>query len=335
MKKIYLSIFTTLAALSLNAQLTDANHSPTAGNMFSTYQCDSLAINPGATGAGAIWNYAAIATRSSIVNNYTAAVNSTTPFPIPGVTVASALSNLSYYKSTASDLRYYGGNISVGVIAASLYYSTSAITAVYPMSLNSTSSSATSGSISIPAVSQTGTFTGSSNTIADGTGTLILPSGTYANVIRVVTTQTINFTVQLGPGTVNQKNYEYFNAGTKESMFTISTSTINAPLAGNSTQTIVTRAKPLVTAINENKTNTIELGVFPNPSSTTVNFVTENTEAKQVFIYDVTGKLVEKQNLIDGKVKLDVSNYNTGLYMYSVIGNANQTLKSGKITVSH
>jgi hypothetical protein len=55
----------------------------------------------------------------------------------------------------------------------------------------------------------------------------------------------------------------------------------------------------------------------------------------QIYLIDVTGKLVEKQNLTDGKLKLDVSNYTTGLYMYSVIGNANQTLKSGKITVSH
>ena len=334
MKKIYLSIITTLAAFSVSAQLTDANHSPVAGDMFSAYQCDSTSISAGASGAGATWNYAAIATRSSIVNNYTAAVNSNASYPQPGVAVASALSNMSYYKSSAASLNYWGGNIQVGVIAATLIYTSPAVIAAYPMSLNTTSTSATNGSISIPAIAQSGTFTGNSSTIADGSGTLVLPSGTYTNVLRVVTSQTINFTVQLGAGSVNQKNYEYFKVGVKEALFSINTSTIVSP-AGTSTQTLVTRTKPLITSLNENKAVAFELGVYPNPSSTTVNFVTENAEAKQVVVYDITGKLVEKQNLTEGKLKLDVSNYNTGLYMYSVIGNANQTLKSGKITVSH
>jgi len=334
MKKIYLSIITTLAAFSASAQLTDANHSPVAGDMFSTYQCDSTGITAGASGAGATWNHATITTHSSIVNNYTAAVNSNASYPQPGVAVASALSNMSYYKASATSLNYWGGNIQVGAIAATLIYTAPAVIAAYPMSLNTTSSSVTSGSISIPSIAQNGTFSGNSNALADGSGTLVLPTGTYSNVIRVVTSQTINFTVPLGAGTVNQKNYDYYNVGVKEALFSITTSTIVSP-AGTSTQTLVTRAKPLTTSVNENKIVTFELGVYPNPSSTTVNFVTENAEAKQVLVYDITGKLVEKQNLIEGKLKLDVSNYNTGLYMYSVIGNANQTLKSGKITVSH
>lgn len=332
MKKIYLSIITTLAAFSASAQLTDANHSPAAGEMFSTYQCDSM-ITPGASGAGALWNYATIVTHSSIVNNYTAAVNSNASYPQPGVAVASALSNMSYYKGSAASLNYWGGNIVIGSVAATLIYTSPAVVAAYPMSLNTTSSSVTSGSISIPAAAQTGTFTGISNTIADGTGTLVLPTGTFTNVYRVVTTQTINFTTSIS-GTVTQKNYDYYSVGTKEALFTISNATIGTQFTSPSTQTIVTRSKPLVTSVNENKAVTFELGVYPNPSSTTVNFVTENAEAKQVLVYDITGKLVEKQNLIEGKLKLDVSNYNTGLYMYSVIGNANQTLKSGKITVS-
>ncbi|MBL7910447.1 MAG: T9SS type A sorting domain-containing protein [Bacteroidia bacterium] len=336
MKKIYLSFFTALAGLSLNAQtLTDANHSPAAGDMYSTYQCDSAAISTGAAGAGALWNFTGVATHSSIVNNYTATANSNASYPIPGVQMGSAASNLSYYKSSATSYNYWGGNVTIAAIAASFVYSAPAVLAAYPMSLSTTSNAATAGSVAIPALSQTGTFTGNSTTLADGTGTLALVTGTYTSAIRVVTSQTINFTVQLGAGSVTQKNWDYYNVGTKEALFTISTSTIVAPLAGTSTQTIVTRHKPLVTGIKEANTTSFNLVVFPNPSSTTVNFATENTEAKQVAVYDVTGKLVAKQNLTEGKLTLDVSSYTTGLYMYSVIGNANQTLKTGKITVSH
>ncbi len=335
MKKIYLSIFTALAGLSLNAQtLTDPNHSPANGDMYSTYQCDSTGITTGASGAGAFWNYGTIVTHSSVVNNYTATTNANASYPIPGVQVGSAASNLSYYKSSSTSLNYWGGNITAGALAATLIYSSPAVSASYPMSLNTTSASATAGTISIPALSQTGTFTGNSTTLADGTGTLVIPTGTFTGAIRVVTSQTINFTIPLGTGVVTQKNWEYFNVGTKEALFSISTSTI-VSLAGTSTQTVVMRHKPLVTGINEKNATSFNLVVFPNPSSTTVNFATENTEAKQVAVYDVTGKLVAKQNLTEGKLTLDVSSYTTGLYMYSVIGNANQTLKTGKITVSH
>ncbi len=336
MKKIYLSIITTLAAFSLSAQLTDLNHSPASGDMFSTYQCDSM-ITPGASGAGALWNYAAIATRSSIVNNYTAAVNSNASYPMPGVSVASVLSNMSYYKSSATKLNYWGGNIVVGPVAAALIYTASAVKAVYPMSLSTSSNAVTGGTINVTApLAQAGTFVGNSAAIADGTGTLVLPTGTYSTVIRVLTTQTINFTTPLASGTVTQMNYDYYNVGTKEALFSITNSTVLTSLSPlPSSQSIVTRFKPLVTSLNENKAVAFELGVYPNPSSITVNFVTENAEAKQVLVYDITGKLVEKQNLTEGKLKLDVSNYNIGLYIYSVIGNANQTLKSGKITVSH
>lgn len=336
MKKIYLSIFTALTGLSLNAQtLTDANHSPVAGDMYSTYQCDSLGISAGASGAAALWNFTSVATRSSIVNNYTATANANASYPIPGVQLGSAASNLSYYNSTASNLTYWGGNVTIGAIAASFVYTASAVRAAYPMSLNTSSTAVTAGNVSIPALSQTGTFTGASGTIADGTGTLALVTGTYTSAIRVVTTQTINFTVQLGSGSVTQKVWDYYDVGTKEALFTISTATIVAPLAGTSTQTIVTRHKPLVTGIAANNHTSVSMSVYPNPSNTNVNFATENTDAKTVLVYDVTGKLVEKQNLNEGKLKLDVSDYTNGLYIYSVIGSNNQALKTGKITVSH
>lgn len=336
MKKIYLSFVAVLAGLSLNAQLTDANHSPASGDMFSTWQCDSTSINPGASGSGALWNFSSIITHSSVVNNYTATANANSTYPIPGVQLGSVTNNLSYYKSTSSDLKYWGGNISVSGISASLIYSTPAIIAAYPMSLNTTSTSATNGTINIPALSQTGPFTGNSNTIADGQGTLVIPSGTYTNVYRVVTTQTLNFTVQLGSGSVTQKNFDYYSTTTKDALFSITTATVVAPLTGTSTQTVVSRKKPAVTtALTSNNSKVVDLQVYPNPSTANVNFVTESIEAKSVMVYDVTGNLIASQDFSEGKLKLDVSNFSTGLYMYSIIGAENKSLKSGKISVCH
>ena len=336
MKKIYLTLLTALAGLTASAQLTDPNHSPAAGDLYSNWQCDSTTINPGAAGAGASWNFSAIATRSSIVNNYTVAANTNTSYPTTsGEQVSAGSSNTSYYKNSSTSLNYYGGNVTVGTTAATLTYTAPAVVAAYPMSLNTTSSAATSGSITV--LAQNGTFSGNSSAIADGTGTLSLPNATFTSAYRVVTTQTVNFTASIATGTLTQKNYSYYDLSKKEALFTIATSTLVTSLSPtSSTQTIVTRSKPtLPTGINEAANTVVNLSVYPNPSNTFVNFATESTDAKQIILHDITGKLVEKQNLSEGKLKLDVSSYSAGIYMYSVVGSNNQTFKTGKITVSH
>ena len=333
MKKIYLAFFTILTGLSINAQtLTQANHAPVSGDQYSNFQCDSTAILPGASGTGVTWNYSTLVIHTGIANNYSTSVSTSTSYPAADIAVYSSTANINYFKSSATDLNFYGGNINIGAVNATLNYTSPAIYAKYPMSLATTGTSNIGGTIA--AFSNNGSFSGNSSVVADGTGTLVLPARTFTNVMRVVTTQTINFTVIL-PGTALQVTYDYYSGSLKTPVFSIVSSTLTSSL-GNSNQSYVYVAKNYSTVgVKENKQTLIELAVYPNPSSSNLNFVTESNEAKQVLIYDITGKLVEKQNFIDGKLKLDVSNYNTGLYMYTVIGNANQTLKSGKVTVSH
>ncbi|MCW3077874.1 MAG: hypothetical protein JWO32_2483 [Bacteroidetes bacterium] len=332
MKKIYLSLLSLTCAMGINAQtLTQANHAPAAGDMFSVYQCDSTNITPGASGAGAVWNYSTIVTHSNIVSNYTASAVTNTAYPNADIAVASGTNDISYFKSTTSNLKYFGGNINLGAVAATLNYTSPAVYAGYPMTLNSNTTSTTGGALYISG--NTGSFTGNSNVVADGTGTLILPGATYTNVLRVVTTQTLNYTVSIITGVVTQLNYNYYAAGIKNPVFTISTSTLTG--AGASTQTFVTRSKPSSVGIEKNTMNTIEMSVFPNPSNSFVNFATESKNAASVTIYDLNGKAIETKNLINGSVKLDVSNYSVGIYSYKVISNTNHVLKTGKLSVAH
>lgn len=334
MKKIYFLVLAAFTGFGAQAQsLTQANHAPANNDQYMTFQCDSASVTPGAGGAGLMWNYGSIATRSSVVNSYTASSTTNTSYPGSDIAVYSSTSNISYYKSSSTELKYYGGNVSVGGIAATLQYTSPAIFAAYPMSMSTTSTATTGGSLNV--LGNAGTFSGSSNVTADATGTLVLPSGTYTNVIRVVTSQTINFTASFATGTVTQVNYDYYAAGTKYPMFTISTSTIGTNLSAPSSQTLVTRQNPSTVGVKENSTEVISLNVYPNPSTSFVNFATDSKNASYVAIFDVTGKMVEKQNLNDGKLNLNVSAYNTGIYIYKVMNTGNQTLKAGKITVTH
>ncbi|PBQ31448.1 hypothetical protein CNR22_06620 [Sphingobacteriaceae bacterium] len=343
MKKIYFTILSFFAVVAVNAQLTQANHAPANGETYQMYRCDSIATTSGASGADVSWNYATITTFSNLVRSYTAATTSNANYPQANINLASAANDLSYLASATSSLGYYGGNISVGTIAGSINYTAPAIYASYPMSLNTTTTSVTGGSISITSpFPTTGTFAGSSSAMVDASGTISLPGGiTYTDVVRVVTNQTLNITTQFAPATVFQRNYEWFAAGVKAPVFTIMTATATV-LGNTTTQTVVARNKNLTApptgtttvGLDENTGVNIQFSAFPNPSNTFVNFATNHPDANTVSVFDITGKLVEKQNLNEGKSKVDVSSFNKGLYLYSISSKEGKTLKSGKITVS-
>lgn len=336
MKKIYLSLLLSAAGLVANAQLTQANHAFAGGEIFTTYQCDSTGVTAGASGAGANWNFGSITTHSSMLVGYSVTVNTNTTYPMPGLSLSSTANNSSYYTSDPTDTKYWGGNILVGSIGATLTYTSGAYTAVYPMNLNTSTVSATGGSISVPALSQNGTFTGNAGAIADGTGTLILPTGTYTNVVRVVTTQTINFTTPLANGTVTQKNWDYYSVGTKNSLFTISASTVVTSLAPTpSSQTVVTRSAPTSVGVKENKANLISLSVYPNPSSSQITLATESNKANTVEINDVTGKMISVYVFDNNKVNFSTLEMTNGIYFYTVKNNAKQTIAIGKFTITH
>jgi hypothetical protein len=345
MKNFYLSILMLATGLSVNGQtLNQTNHAPANGDTYSTWQCDSLNVNPGGTGAGTLWNFSAVVIHTSAVTNYSTVASTTSGYPAGCQATGSSTNDLAYTASTAADLKYYGGNFKVQSYSGNLVYSSPGIYGVYPMSLNSTSTAAIAGAISVVNPPVSGTFSGNSIVVADGTGTLQLPggaAGTFTNVIRVVTTQTLNYNATV-TGDIILKSYNYYQAGIKAPLMTISQKVITIVFPPTTlTETVVAinkayLAPPASTlSVNEPGKQAIDLSVYPNPSSASVYFVTENQSPKDVMVFDVTGKLVEKQSFVNGKLKLDVSGYNNGLYIYSVVNNNGETLKSGKVAVSH
>ncbi len=87
--------------------------------------------------------------------------------------------------------------------------------------------------------------------------------------------------------------------------------------------------------VNENASREISLLAYPNPASTVIYVATESVEAKSIEISDLTGKVLERINFTDGKLKIDATKYNSGLYLYSVMDSNKQSLKTGKFTVTH
>lgn len=334
MKKIILSIFTFIGLASSAQTITEANHAPMNGDrLFSTYQCDSTGINPGGTGAGQTWDFSAYTPHLSTIKTYSTLTSANAAYNPADVSVSSGSTNTNYYRSATTKLNYFGGDLLISSVALNIKYSTPAVVMLYPMSLNSASTSITSGTVNATSpIPFSGPFTGTCSVIADATGTLVLPSKTFSNVIRVVTSQTL-IASSLG-ATVNTLVYDYYSPNdSKAPLFTIDSSFVSSGL-GNSAQKIVTLLKDYdVVSVNENKKTSIELLVFPNPATTFINFSTASLEATKVIAFDMTGKIVATEVMEMGKAKMNIANLASGVYMYQVTNKNNQTLTTGKFNV--
>lgn len=330
MKKILLG-FALLTVGLAKAQLTESNHAPTSGDVFSTVQCDSTGVIVGASGAGATWDFSTLVTHNSLLNNYTSSVSTNTS-NLGYLEVKSSISNSSYYSSTPGNLSYYGGNITAGAINATVNYTTPAIVAIYPMSLNSTTTNITGGNAIVPPFGNA-TFTGTCNVIADGTGTLVLAGRTFTNAIRLITTQNLN--VNSGAANVTLVNYDYYSiADSKRPIVTISTSTLSSLLGGTSTQSVVTiQPNNVILGLNDNHNAENMVSVFPNPSTSNVNFTTLNKDANKIIIFDLAGKMITETAFENFKATVNVGDVNPGIYFYSILNENNHVLIRGKFTV--
>lgn len=333
MKKIILSIFTCIGLVTTAQTITEGNHAPMNGDVtFSTYQCDSLGINPGGTGSGQTWNFSAHTPHLSTIKTFTTLTSVNATYNPADVYVSSGSTNTNYYRSATTKLNYYGGDLTISGINLTVKYANPAIVALYPMSLNSATTSITSGTV-VSAI--TGAFSGTCDVIADASGTLTLPAKTFTNTLRVVTSQTLS-----APSIFNTlvylKVYDYYctDDTIKSPIFSINTSTISSSIGGTSTQTVTTLLKDYdVVGVKEMKTSKIELSVFPNPATTFVNFSTTSLEATKVIAFDMTGKIVATEIIETGKAKMNVANLASGVYMYQVTDKNNQILTTGKFNV--
>ena len=92
--------------------------------------------------------------------------------------------------------------------------------------------------------------------------------------------------------------------------------------------------KVFTTAVDELTQLASSIKAYPNPANSFFT-LTMNASNAKVEIMDITGKLVETAEVTMGEARLDVSNYNNGVYFYQVRNASNAVVKSGKFTVAH
>lgn len=86
-------------------------------------------------------------------------------------------------------------------------------------------------------------------------------------------------------------------------------------------------------AVKEIKNNTASFNVFPNPASDVINVAIQGSADNSVRIVDVLGKVLYEDKIGMNK-KIDVSNFNNGVYVMTIYSNG-KVAQTKRLVVRH
>lgn len=300
MKKLVLFSFVILA-ITANAQpvLTAANTNPVIGEGFQWISANNVS-SPGNAGANQTWDFSSLVTISgtqydTVIPAY--AAPSSSDYPDANIAIQNLNYNYySFYKNCNDSFAYYGAK---GLSWQRISTDPSKML-TYPFTYNSTFNDnyyfdENSG----------GTLfytTGSSVALADGYGTLILPSGTFSDVLRVKTTGSTYYSSS--SNTTYYTSYYFYLPGNHQPIF---------KLGKSGSSYVPTILKMIVTGINETNISLAKIKLFPDPA--TNNITIETSLPTSIEILNLEGQLLTDIKELNYSVNIDISSYAKGLYI--------------------
>ena len=171
------------------------------------------------------------------------------------------------------------------------------------------------------------------NSIVDGWGQITTPFKTY-DVIRVkslVSSQDSVY-IDLGFGgmwlelpTPDRIEYDWIANNEKVSVFKV----ITQDIAGNETITSV-EFKDKKRDFASISDNSFDISVYPNPSSSQIQ-IQSTEQMDQIEIHDVNGKQVYSAFSNSNQIQLDVSSWESGLYVLKVVQNSDISISKFQV----
>lgn len=319
MKKINLFVLAIFATITSFAQpvLTAANTNFIIGDSF-TFITDTAFQPIPNGGPNQTWNFANMQNTSSITQNYISSVGSI--FPLSNI-VANGSGEQLFYTQNASEQNTVGANITAGVIHT---YTNPLKNLMYPFQYNNNFTDSFSAFYTN---GQTFYRKGTTSSLADGYGTIILPNGTYSNVLRVKTTQVYSDSV-VGIGIMfsfNTVYYAYYLPNFHMPIFNSTTITgdmMGTPVISFKSNSYVGNIVTSVKDYNNNDLANIE--IFPNPTSRKLNvhFVENKYENVSFSLTDLKGSNFQINTLQNGSnYSLEANNIPSGIYQLTIISN--------------
>lgn len=307
MKHFYI-LTTAIAALfvseSIAQTLTATGSNPVIGETFNYKTTTGFVA--GGSGSGQTWNFATLSgttTTSAAVS--VASTPNGSSYPMANIAFSNTGSTYSYQKTSSTALQNYGFNASGVVIA----YSNPEDYMHYPFSLSNTFNDTWAATFT------NGGYTfyrkGTSTVTADGTGTLITPTGTFTNVVRVHMVEIYSDSVNIfgTPQVTSYNNDEYlwYKDGIHyplASTYTFTTGTTSGNGGSYYVSTTV--------GIEENSALANSINLFPNPASESVRvkYTVENYTSVKISVINIIGQEVyseETMKITAGEQALDIN----------------------------
>ena len=296
-----MAVFTCSSALA-QTTITAATNNPVVGDILFFHSCDTTGITKGSSGASVTWNYSSLAQTSLDTSTYVTCAS--TPycdsFPTSTIAATDMHGNYSYYITNSTALSYLGYEYT----GFSLHYSNPIDYAYYPLTYNSTHV-------------DTGIYNAGSYYIiyldsfkCDGYGTLILPTGTYTNVLRVHETQ-IGIIAPLGTTKWRTDYYLWYVPGTHASVLYMGFDT-----TGSSTShiTYVGYTSRNTTGVQENTAANSSVMLYPNPANEVLVIETNQSEYNEISICNAIGQEVKKEKIATRITEINIKDLLYGVY---------------------
>jgi hypothetical protein len=309
--------FGVLAQPTLNlVEMTPAQGSVYAYNYW-IYQ------DPGSSGAGQTWDFSGLSSTEQHSITFLSPEATSYAATYPTATIAfepDAPSGIYLFTRFSEDgADALGDELSFGYT----HFSDPRRGLKFPFAFNDTWSDAFAGDW--VTIGSTGTISGSITGTADGYGTLILPYGTFTNILRVHThTVTTQIIVTPPPGAtnvVNEDSYLFFKPGVAMELLNI------AHADNTSSSTFLTES---TVGVQEALMQDIGIEVMPNPATDAISVTYGAVGVVKLAVYDALGRAMLERNL--GRVppgihreQMDVSMLAQGQYVLSITTADGQT----------
>ncbi|MBS1519236.1 MAG: T9SS type A sorting domain-containing protein [Bacteroidetes bacterium] len=330
---LFLLILFISADLSAQIVITSSNN-PLPGESSKSVRCDTTGITEGNSGANQTWNYSGIVRLDSTVTNWVSASSTSYAAQFPNSNLASTSDNTSYtfYAGSSSEFLYYG----IGDPSLLNSYSNPQTLMQYPFTFGG-SFSDVFASTYINGVA-TSYLNGTMNVSGDAWGTITLPSGTFANALRVKSIRHSTDSSNIGTPFVlefTSTSYAWFIPNRKLPVFEVlyTNAVLNGSPLGNNKFVFYSPDNPNIgiTQLNTNVAENFRLSQnYPNPfnPSTNIRFniisnERNNNSNVRLVIYDAVGKEIQtlvNQNLSPGsyEVQWNAESAAGGVYYYTL-----------------
>jgi len=320
------------SALGFAQTLTYSTNAPTPGDIHTIKGADTINLLPNTTaGSGVSWDL----TNSIITNTRVVTNNWVNPSALPGgllfVGMGSnvCLSDSSMFlKSSSAKLEYLGNLGSDGSVTQ---FTNSVEVMQFPFTFGNSYTDNFSGKIISPMMG-TINLTGTINVVADGQGTLILPTNptpTSFSVLRVksITKMLIagTGTLSMLTGTINSVNYQFFKTGNKFSILEYTYTDVKIPLISiNQKGFDMSYDASLTINVPELSNNTPFLFVFPNPSQHLLNIQTNQNNPNYILeVFSINGQSIFKDKLNTKMYNINIEQWSKGVYIIQITDETN------------